>query len=747
MHLLLTSHRFARDSFGGTEVLTAAIGTELARRGWRVSWLAATDTPGTGEREAGVELWPITPGFGAHYPVGWRGDEARQAEKAGVWLRSHPKVDVVHVMHPARVGLALTELEELAAVPLFATLTDYTAVCPDFQLFHRGTGTICRVDAAASLCAGCCGADPESASVAEDIAAYRQRNIGFLNHRATAVFTMTPHQRLLLAEAGVDDGRFAGDRAVYPVPPSWSGRAVPPRREGPFRFGFIGRLSPEKGLDVAAAALGALHAGSGCELHVWGAPDGDGASRLLAQPGLRLHDPLPLDDLVDAFDAIDCLLVPSLWLENHPLVVTYAQVLGVPLIVSDVPSMRHLEGEGIHFAARGDVSAWIAAMQAAIETHAPAPRSREAVARQNALFAADIDRLETAYLQAAASPAAGDGFAEFRIADDFERYGLTPGRPAASPSFLQVELTDRCNLTCASCPRATVPSTLDVLDPAAFERLLDSAPGAEHISFVGGGEALFVNDFARYVRLCTERGIRTSTVSNGLLVPLRLRAAIEAGLGRLGISVDSADDAELRAIRGGMSLTALERSIRAAVTMTAGTQTAFFAATTLSADNVAGFESIVRFVARLGVREMSVESLHHWGDDGTLNGRSLLSSPPALVIARIERGLAAARAEGIAVAIFDYTRLASQERFRDAHCPWPWDAAYVTSRGEVTPCCVHLTASDGNVLGSMRDTDFASIWRGERYERFRESFHTENEWASCRDCVYRFEFGKAVTPA
>ncbi|MFF2077473.1 hypothetical protein ACFVXG_22300 [Kitasatospora sp. NPDC058162] len=45
-------------------------------------------------------------------------------------------------------------------------------------------------------------------------------------------------------------------------------------------------------------------------------------------------------------------------------------------------------------------------------------------------------------------------FRKFLVTDGFDRYGLEPGRPTPTPQFLQVELTDLCNLACAGCVRA-----------------------------------------------------------------------------------------------------------------------------------------------------------------------------------------------------------------------------------------------------------------------------------------------------
>jgi MoaA/NifB/PqqE/SkfB family radical SAM enzyme len=332
-------------------------------------------------------------------------------------------------------------------------------------------------------------------------------------------------------------------------------------------------------------------------------------------------------------------------------------------------------------------------------------------------------------------------FSHFIEGDDLVRYGLQPSSPRSSPAFLQVELTDRCNLTCTSCPRSITSSTGKILDLPAFERVLEGLPELTHVSFVGGGEALLVQHFPAFVTTCSRRGIETSTVTNGLLVPARLAAVIEAGLGKLGISIDAAEDHLFRQLRSGMTISALERSVRAALTLAKDSKTFVFGAITLGRTTASTLKSIIAFSADCGLKKVTIQSFHHWGEDKGFNADSLFAGDTTETVAHIELGLAEAVERGVAVSIFDYRRLLSPERYRKCHCSWPLDAAFITCGGDVTPCCVNIEASHGNTLGNVLNARMVDIWRAQPYEHFRASFGTDSEWSSCRDCVYRMEFG------
>lgn len=333
-------------------------------------------------------------------------------------------------------------------------------------------------------------------------------------------------------------------------------------------------------------------------------------------------------------------------------------------------------------------------------------------------------------------------FRQFLVEDDFARYGLSPEQHASSPKYLQLELTDSCNLACAGCVRATHDSTGREFGYDAFIDLLADMPDLEHVSFVGAGEALIVRDMSRYVAACTERNIFTSCNTNGLLVRRRLKAALDAGLGLIAISVDGADAQTLSDMRSGLRLTQLTSAMQAAVVLAEPTSARVSAAVTLSARNLDGFADIVTYVADQGVREITVESLHHWGHDKSLNHESLFALDPAAVVPMIERGLGEAARLGLKLTIFDYGRLwTDSERLL---CPWPWDSLYITRDGDVTPCCVHIEADADNTVGNVRQTPLAEIWDGRPLTELRSLLREGDGWGSCQDCVYRKEFGRVI---
>ena len=333
-------------------------------------------------------------------------------------------------------------------------------------------------------------------------------------------------------------------------------------------------------------------------------------------------------------------------------------------------------------------------------------------------------------------------YSRFLIKDDFELYGVQPGK-VHPLNYLQIELTDRCNLRCINCLRADTLSSGMILSLEAFLGLIDQVPSVQHISFVGSGEALLVENFPEYISHCTERGIYSSSNTNGILVEKRLMPVIEAGLGKIALSVDAGETGLLSQIRPGIDLSTLERSMRCTVEMTQGTSTEVSAAVTLSSFNIDQFSDTIRFINSTGIKDITVESLHHWGVDKSLNRFSLFHIAPERVFGKIEEGLEIAMGYGLKLRIFDYYKLL-QKNSTPHHCSWPWDSMMITSSGDVTPCCVNLESSEFNRMGNILCESVESIWSGCRYNDLRKSFYNNKLWQICVDCVYMKQFGKTA---
>ena len=147
----------------------------------------------------------------------------------------------------------------------------------------------------------------------------------------------------------------------------------------------VARLCPQKNQELLIRVLACLPK---THLVLAGGGGKRGALRALAAAlgvGDRLHmlGPLPPADIADLYQAADLFLFPSLW-ETFGLAVVEAAMVGVPMVVADLPVLRgvlRVDGaEPVGYAPPHDTEAWISATKAALAAPPP-PDSVAAFAR------------------------------------------------------------------------------------------------------------------------------------------------------------------------------------------------------------------------------------------------------------------------------------------------------------------------------------------------------------------------------
>jgi radical SAM protein with 4Fe4S-binding SPASM domain len=105
--------------------------------------------------------------------------------------------------------------------------------------------------------------------------------------------------------------------------------------------------------------------------------------------------------------------------------------------------------------------------------------------------------------------------------------------------------TPACNLSCQHCYFGAVnerdPEELSTAEAKAF--IDDLAAADVPVLVFSGGEPFFREDVPELARYATEQGLRTIASSNGtFLTPERARAAADAGLRYVGVSLDGVGD-------------------------------------------------------------------------------------------------------------------------------------------------------------------------------------------------------------
>ncbi len=142
------------------------------------------------------------------------------------------------------------------------------------------------------------------------------------------------------------------------------------RPDRPFTIGYIGRLVPEKGVDILMRAVGQLE--GEWRLRLVGGGTARAALEQLAKQlgiGARVSfmGQLPSAELPAQYHALDALVLPSLtrdnWKEQFGRVLVEAMASGVPVIGSDSGAIPGVIGDAGLIVPEGDVEALARALE------------------------------------------------------------------------------------------------------------------------------------------------------------------------------------------------------------------------------------------------------------------------------------------------------------------------------------------------------------------------------------------------
>lgn len=328
-------------------------------------------------------------------------------------------------------------------------------------------------------------------------------------------------------------------------------------------------------------------------------------------------------------------------------------------------------------------------------------------------------------------------------------------RTEREPVCLYLEVTNRCNLLCTTCPRTYVE-----LEPPAdmpwelFTSIVDQLPGIQRAVLHGVGEPMLVKNLPQMVRYLKDRGVYTLFNTNGTLLTERNgRAMIDAGLDEMRVSLDASNPTSYLAVRGKNYFARILHNVRRFREMQEREGHALprvSAWLTGLKETIAELPDFVRVAADIGVKEVYLQRLVFFEDESIGMARpdqalyERLDSEESVLIAEAER-LAASL--GIT---FSASGAASEpgmslKREGDSS-PWslcrrPWSVMYFTANGRALPCCIAPFSQRGYenyTLGDATQDSLRDIWNGDAYTDFREALLSDQPPKACASCGLRW---------
>jgi radical SAM protein with 4Fe4S-binding SPASM domain len=258
-----------------------------------------------------------------------------------------------------------------------------------------------------------------------------------------------------------------------------------------------------------------------------------------------------------------------------------------------------------------------------------------------------------------------------------------------------------------------------MLKSSTFEQLLNQLhKDLVYLLFYFQGEPYINKDFLSLVKMAHKKGIYTATSTNAhFLDDDKARETVESGLDRLIISIDGASQETYEQYRKEGSLNKVIEGTKNVVAwkkrLRKSTPHIIFQFLVVK-PNENDIPAIYKLAEELGVDEVKLKTAQIYD---YRNGSPLIPSNPKY-----------SRYRKLADGTYGIkNKLLNQ-------CWKMWHSCVITWDGKVVPCCFDKDAH--HVLGSALNVSFAKIWRGNAYQRFRDSLlKSRSEIDICKNCT------------
>ncbi len=397
MKIILTVHQFLPDFFAGTEILTYETAKELQKRGHQVEvWTGFPSYVEVSEPkrfDSYIYDGILVQRFYHFYLQSvsrsrWLEFEYNNVIFSELFSESlkSKRPDIVHSFHLGNLSASLiTECVKLN-IPTVFTATDFWFICPKCQL-RLANNTTCNGPSANGVnclahmlnrdylnllpdwllrilvCAAKQGWWPEKrylplVPAILDRPAFLKRIINHIDR----VLVPTRLMEQILLRHGLKSGKI--NYLPYGINVNNLERHTFKPASQKVNIGFIGTIAEHKGAHVLLEAVRLLPEDLPVEIFIYGRleefPEYTLHLKEIAGGDERIHfcGTFPNHKIDFVFLHLDCLVVPSIWYENTPLVIYSAQSTKTPVIATNLGGMAEViqhEKNGLLFE-KGDAA-------------------------------------------------------------------------------------------------------------------------------------------------------------------------------------------------------------------------------------------------------------------------------------------------------------------------------------------------------------------------------------------------------
>lgn len=500
-------------------------------------------------------------------------------------------------------------------------------------------------------------------------------------------------------------------------------------------FGFMGRVIPVKGMKTLFNAFKEV---SNAKLTIYGSQSDKRYLDLYGATNVCYYGSYNNTKINKVLSEIDVLVVPSIWLENAPLVIQEAHLAGIPVITSDFGGMKELVEngkDGFLFPVKdskalADIIRKISDNPTILNTMQVNPKKVRSIKDDANYILAEIEKLNITRLGKLDS-------AQFPWRITFD---TNPGI---------------CNIQCEMCEvhspynrdRKTI-KTLPIMDFNIIEKIIKEGvnKGLKEIIPSTMGEPLLYKDFDKIVDLCKKTGVKMNLTTNGtfpkktkeewakILVPICSDIKISQNQNICGKSTIMRGISPMDSFKA-IKIFVDERNRLRKLKKDASTITV---QATFMKKNLYDLADMIEiYGSRDGLGVDRIKGHHLWITWPQLEGQSMRTDTESIQTWNKMVDVYKTKSYANGVKLQNFEKIDYEDSIIDTNslCPFLGKEAWISANGTFNVCCCpdNLRKEFGE-FGNVSNASLSSLWNGEFYKNFIKNW---GDYNPCNKCNMR----------
>ncbi|MBI3032846.1 radical SAM protein [Candidatus Woesearchaeota archaeon] len=302
------------------------------------------------------------------------------------------------------------------------------------------------------------------------------------------------------------------------------------------------------------------------------------------------------------------------------------------------------------------------------------------------------------------------------------------------PSYVQIEITNDCNLSCKMCPREVLNVKFVSMPLEKYKLYIDkiAAVGVEQISLTGWGEPLVHPHLIECLSYAKSKGLITKFTTNGVLIRKDVvEPIIATGVDEITFSIDSInmDPKNDWAHLNKVALKRIEDFIRLRKEKNQQNPKIILQ-TMLQKNHSEDIFDVIKWAGKTGCDAVNLGRLNLSFDPNLdrpnleeekfiLDKAESLGTEYNIQVDCVQGGMFSG------IARFAYKKLKKYLHRGGKTCLKTYDYCYINVHGKVTPCCLLPNTE----MGDLNTGELHDIWNNDAFKSFRE-----HETAFCGSC-------------